>query len=196
MKSCAVRRHRTPAAGRLARQLSFQPSGGVWWESPCGTMRLAELLHRTLEQVCSAGLKLREDACVRMPCCGFGRRSRGWLSLVHGGALGHEVDCQVADGSCDIRLTDPHRLVVTRSNYACSKCVAAARGRSRAREGMVSAPTRACLCRMLRTPTNATGWPHGLQTNRVGVRCRAPVSPSRARCACTVTVTGTTGRPR
>ena len=31
---------------------------------------------------------------------------------------------------------------------------------------MVSAPTRACLCRMLRTPTNATGWPLGLRNNR------------------------------
>ena len=132
MKLRPIRRYCTPAEGRLARQLSAQPLCGGWPESPCGTMRLAGLLHRTLEQVCSAGLELREDACVRMPCCGFGRRSRGWLSLVHGGALGHEVDCQVADGSCDIRLTDPRRLVVTRSNYACSKCVAAACRGSRA----------------------------------------------------------------
>ena len=100
-------------------------------------MLLAGLLHRTLEQVCSEGLELDEDACVRMPCRGRGLRSRGRLSLVHGGALGHEVDYQVADGSCDIPLTDPHRLVVTRSNYACSKCVDA---------GCRS--SRAYLCRM------------------------------------------------
>ena len=69
-------------------------------------MRLAGLLHRTLKQVCSEGLGLREDACVCMPCRGRGLRSRGRLSLVHGGALGREVGCQVADGSCDIRVTE------------------------------------------------------------------------------------------
>ena len=89
-------------------------------------MRLTGLLHGPPSWGTTGRQELGEDACVRMPCRGRGLRSRGRLSLVHGGALGHEVDCQVADGSCDIRVTAPHRLVVTRSNYACSKCVAAA----------------------------------------------------------------------
>ena len=106
LTACAVRMHRTPAG--KSRPATVVPA--VMWSlagKPSRHNTFGGLLHRPPGRALSGGQELCEDARVPMPWCSLGLRSCGRLRLLHGGALGHEVDCQVAAGSRGICVTEP-----------------------------------------------------------------------------------------